>query len=423
MRLLILTFFAFAASQVSAFCGFYVARADGKLYNEASKVVYVRDGSTSVITMSSDYRGPAKDFAMIVPTPSVLRRNQVKTVKSKTIEHLDAYSAPRLVEYTEDDPCGPQILYEQVIVEEAAPSRKNAPARQRGPRALGVKIEAQYSVGIYDIAILSAKQSDGLGIYLRQEGYKLPDGAERVLAGYIKGGMKFFVARINLKRQAVAEATELEPLQISFKSKDFMLPLQLGKLNADKKQDVLVMTLTRQGRVEAANYANKRIPTNTDVPLFVEGMFGRFYKSMFTKAATRNTVMTEYAWDMAWCDPCAADPLSVAELKELGVGWLKRSDNAAQDVFVTRLHFQYDKGSFEKDLMMTVTKDRDNFQGRYVMNVPFDGKITCEAGVQYVRDTRKRMQREAKELRKITGWSRAAIDREIRKSVPAVFQY
>lgn len=34
-----------------AFCGFYVAKADGSLYNQSSKVVFVRDGRKSTITM------------------------------------------------------------------------------------------------------------------------------------------------------------------------------------------------------------------------------------------------------------------------------------------------------------------------------------------------------------------------------------
>jgi hypothetical protein len=28
-------------------------------------------------------------------------------------------------------------------------------------------------------------------------------------------------------------------------------------------------------------------------------------------------VFLEYAWDMNWCDPCAADPLSQDELRKL----------------------------------------------------------------------------------------------------------
>jgi len=418
MRLLLFILSTLAlTSTAHAFCGFYVARADGDLFNEASKVVFVRDGRKSVITMSSDYRGPAKDFAMIVPSPRVLQRNQIKTVKAETIAHLDAYTAPRLVEYHDFDPCAPVIMVEPVF--EAGNS---ASLRQRGPKALGVTVKAEYAVGVYDIAILAAKESDGLVTYLRQEGYQIPDGAELVLADYIADGMKFFVARVNLQRHNAAQSAELPPLQIAFRSPKFMLPLQLGKINADGEQQVLLMTLTRKGRVEAENYKNTRIPSNMAVPVFVEELFGQFYKRIFEIAAKPNTVVTEYAWDMAWCDPCAADPLSVKELKELGANWVRRGDNAGQDVFVTRLHFAYDKNGFQRDLLLKVTEDRENFQGRYVLQHPYGERLECPAK-DYIADTRKRLRDEAKLLRKLTGWSSNVIDHNIRQTVPAIYKY
>ncbi|MBU1287938.1 MAG: DUF2330 domain-containing protein, partial [Alphaproteobacteria bacterium] len=57
---------AFAAP-ASAFCGFYVAKADTDLFNDASKVVLARDGERTVITMASDFRGDVSEFAMVVP--------------------------------------------------------------------------------------------------------------------------------------------------------------------------------------------------------------------------------------------------------------------------------------------------------------------------------------------------------------------
>ncbi|MCG6901637.1 MAG: DUF2330 domain-containing protein [Rhodobacter sp.] len=401
----------------SAFCGLYVARADGELFNEASRVVFVRDGRRSVITMASDYRGPAAEFAMIVPSPKVLQRNQIRTVKAETVAHLDAYSAPRLVEYEDRDPCQPEILEEPFVVQ-AAPG----PVVRRGPRALGVTVEAEYAVGVYDIAILSARDSDGLVTYLRQEGYRIPRGAELVLADYIADGMKFFVARVNLKRHDRAAARELPPLQISFRSPKFMLPLQLGKINGDTEQQVLLLTLTRKGRVEAANYRNARIPSNIEIPVFVEDVFGQFYRRIFAGAARPDTVVTEYAWDMAWCDPCAADPLSSRELRDLGATWARGSNATVQDVFVTRMHFRYNKSQFQRDLLLRVTEDRSNFQGRYVLRHPYGQRLTCKA-TEYVNDTRRRLRAEGVALRKLTGWSQREIDKRIRQSVPALYRY
>jgi hypothetical protein len=110
--------------------------------------------------------------------------------------------------------------------------------------------------------------------------------------------MKFFVANVNLSRHVHEKARELEPLQIKFRLKDFMLPLSLGKLNADGPQDLIVMTLTRDGRVDLANHPLKRIPTDIDVPVFVKDVFPAFYRAMFAKIAGRNAAFLEYAWDM-----------------------------------------------------------------------------------------------------------------------------
>ena len=405
------------AAPAQAFCGFYVARADGELFNKASMVVYTRVNETSVITMSSDYRGDPAEFAMIVPTPKVLERSQVTTVPSATVAHLDRYTAPRLVEYFEEDPCAPVVLEEPVVAEayDGGPTRKE---RLDGARALGVKIEREFAVGSYDIQMLSARQSDGLAEFLRGEGYKLPDGAEAALQGYITMGMKFFVARVNLSRHAAGAVQELEPLQLTFRSKDFMLPIQLGKLNGDGPQDLIVLALTRKGRTVLTNYMTKDIPSDIEVPVFVGQVFPQFYRAMFDKAAGTDGAFLEYAWDMSWCDPCADDPLSHAEFRQLGVDWVRKSEAATPNVFVTRLHIRYSQSSFFEDLKFAVTDNRENFQGRYILNHPFEGEITCEAGQDYVAATRKRIRDEATALRQLTGWSAKTIASNIAKTVP-----
>ena len=88
----------------SAFCGFFVSGADTQLYNNASQVVLLRKGNHTVMTMSNNYKGPPEDFAMVVPVPVVLQKEQVKTLSPDVFKHIDELSAPRLVEYWEQDP-------------------------------------------------------------------------------------------------------------------------------------------------------------------------------------------------------------------------------------------------------------------------------------------------------------------------------
>jgi hypothetical protein len=287
-------------------------------------------------------------------------------------------------------------------------------ARARG---LGVTIEARYTVGEYDILILSAKESAGLETWLRDSGYRLPNGASAVLGSYLKQGMKFFVARVNLLEQARLGFTYLRPLQMAFESPKFMLPIRLGTLNADGQQELFVYALTRKGRVETTNYRTVRLPTGMDLPVYVKGEFPQFYRAMFAEQVKREAmraVFLEYAWDMSWCDPCAADPLSPEELRKLGVFWLpegaprgdrlRRQPGGPVDVFVTRLHVRYDAAHFPEDLVFQETADRSSFQGRYVLRHPWKGEAKCEAAEHYRRALRTRGEQEAGNLAALTGW-------------------
>ena len=415
----------FLHSDAQAFCGFYVAKADTKLFNKASQVVLVRDGDRTVITMSNDFQGNPTEFAMVIPVPTFIEREQIHVGDRAVIDHLDAYTSPRLVEYFDPDPCArPEMLYERDAWAATALKSMGNAAQSRA-RATGVTIEASYTVGEYDILILSAEQSDGLARWLRDSGYRLPDGAERILASYLKQGMHFFVAKVNLAEQSKLGFSYLRPLQVAYESSKFMLPIRLGTLNADGAQELFIYTLTRKGRVETTNYRTMKLPTGMDVPVFVKHEFGDFYKSLFDEQVRREsmrTVFTEYAWDMNWCDPCAADPLSQDELRSLGVFWTHDRDarrrgrggkSLARDVYVTRLHVRYDEVSFPADLVFQETSDRSNFQGRYVLRHPFDGPLSCSAGDDYRRQVRDRQDREAQTLASLTGWSLSEIRRKI----------
>src|SRR5246127_1996111 len=96
---------ALAAAQAQAFCGFYVGKADAKLFNEASQVIMARDGERTVISMRNDFQGELTDFALVVPVPAVLRKSQIHVGDPKIFERIDAYSAPRLAEYFDPNPC------------------------------------------------------------------------------------------------------------------------------------------------------------------------------------------------------------------------------------------------------------------------------------------------------------------------------
>ncbi len=404
-----------------SFCGFYVAKADTKIFNKASQVVLVRNDDKTVITMVNDFKGDPKEFAVVIPVPTLIEKGQIHIGDKKIIDHLDAYTSPRLVEYYDGSPCQLRALQERAFDRfSGAPASKSADMRAL---SLGVTVQAQYTVGEYDIVILSAKQGEGLETWLKENGYRLPKGASDVLSSYIKQKMHFFVAKVNLQEQLRLGYNYLRPIQVAYESPKFMLPIRLGTLNADGHQELFIYTLTRKGRVEPTNYRSVRLPTSMDLPIYVKSRFKDFYRDMFeqqVKKADMRAVFLEYAWDMNWCDPCAADPLSVEELRNLGVFWmddprpmpLRRPMppiGGARDVFVTRMHVRYDAQHFPEDLVLQETADRNNFQARYVLRHPWKGDRECPATEEYQREIARRQENEGRQLAELTGWNLADI--------------
>ena len=401
-----------ASVNAYSFCGFYVAKADATLFNNKSEIILVRDGTRTSITMSNDFKGDVRDFAMVVPVPVVLQEGDIKVVDRRIFETLDAYSSPRLVEYYDTNPC-----YQVVELEEdnwsAQVTSTDAGVRMKYDMVetkFNVTIEAEYTVGEYDIALLSAKESTGLKNYLIQEGYKIPATAESVLEPYIKSNMKFFVVKVNLDNQKNTGFDYLRPIQINFDHPKFMLPIRLGMANSSGEQDMIVYAFTKAGRVECTNYRTVKVPTDRNIPLYTKDIFGEFYKNLFTRAYSRegkNAVMLEYAWNVtpSWggmkCDPCVGNPPIYNDFAEAGVWWA--GWNSASPVFFTRLHVRYSNAKFPADLTFQITPNTENFQARYILTHPAGGPFDCDESQDYLESLRARRKVEVDELYALAG--------------------
>jgi hypothetical protein len=422
---------ALSLSPALSFCGFYVAQADSKLFNKSSKVVLAWDAGHASVTMASDYEGDPKEFALVVPVPTVVAKRDIRVVDSGLVDKLDAYSAPRLSEYFDEDPCAPPVYTAAGI-----PMPASAPMPSKAESTASVTVEARYEVGVYDILILSARDSNGLVAWLKENQYRIPGGAENVLGSYIRQGMHFFVAKVNLDRQKQSADKFLKPLQVSYDTRKFMLPIRLGTVNANGPQDLIVFVLSRKGRVETTNYQTSKMPSNVEVPLFAKNEFGDIYKATFeTNVANdgMSKVYMEYAWDMQGyspCDPCSAPVPTSADLFTLGARWqypqyAKASAEEmksvelpleATDAYLTRLHVRYDAQHFPEDLAFLETRDREPFQAIYKLRHPADHVGTCEQGRQYLSSLALRFATEARDLAKLTGWSEASIREKMEKT-------
>jgi len=261
-------------------------------------------------------------------------------------------------------------------------------------------VEAKFTVGEYQIVILSAKDSTGLDTWLRQEKYKIPDNAAPYLKPYVEAGSKFFVAKVDIEKvQKENGRVMLSPLRFHYDSNDFNLPIRLGLMNSAGTQDLIVHILAPNQRYEVANYDNVTIPTNLDVVEEARGRFGEFYAALFDKTIEKHpkAVVTEYSWASSSCDPCPTPALDPSEVTTLG-GDVIGSDDLYSMV-LTRLHARYSKEGLGQDLVFRAAapiwggrEERDgkgkleegaqpasynNFQARYAVRHPWTGKIYC----------------------------------------------
>ncbi|MCA9691546.1 MAG: DUF2330 domain-containing protein, partial [Myxococcales bacterium] len=323
-----------------------------------------------------------------------------------------------LVEYWEQDPCSGGYGYGERKYMVDGMTVMN-PAFGATAAELRVTVEAQFAVGEYEIVILSAEDSLGLDTWLRERGYNIPAGAAAALRPYIHKGMKFFVAKVDVKkvkRDAAGRVT-LSPLRFHYDSPTFSLPVRLGLLNSSGAQELIIHILSRAVRYQVANYKNVAAPTNVDVTDATRDDFARFYAALFDRVVREDpgAVVTEYAWDASTCDPCPVEPLDVGELATLGLDvlpsyrrWFARPHEASEaeavaaQLVLTRLHARYSAASLGEDLVFQaatpivggretfaddgVTIERgarpdpsgsNNFQTRFVIRHRWTGAITC----------------------------------------------
>jgi len=393
------------AGAAHAFCGFYVTGSDQKMFNEATQVVLVRDGTRTVLSMQNDYKGPLEDFAMVVPVPVVLHEEDVKTLPKQVFAHVESLGSPRLVEYWEQDPCPLPVESNGVGIGYGRGGGMMPHASMAAPamKKDSVKIEAQFDVAEYKILVLSATDSAGLETWLKDNHYKIPDGAEPLLRPYVEAGSKFFVAKVDPSKVQMEDGhAALSPLRFHYDSDDFSLPIRLGMANSAGKQDLIVNIISKTKRYEVANYKNVFIPTNFDVRPTVKDRFAEFYAALFDKTLEVNpgAVVTEYSWTASrgyHCDPCPGMDVTVPDMMSLGADVVGRE--LANNFVLTRLHARYGKRDMKDDLRFKEAKpvtggreqysksgieygatpsEKNFFQARYAVRHWWTGPIRCK---------------------------------------------
>ena len=223
------------------------------------------------------------------------------------------------------------------------------------------------------------KDSDGLETWLRRNNYKLPQGAGEVLRPYIRQQMKFFVAKVNLEEFNKTGSAFCDPCKLPIDRPSSCSRSASGMLNAQGDQDLVAYLLSPKGRSRSSQLPHRRSTQRPKIRNIIKKDFGKFYTSAFqtapTNRQTKKSAFMEYAWDVSNCDPCTTQPPTSEELKKAGVFWQAPEGREEYPTYITRLHIRYNRATFPEDLVFQETSNRENFQGRYVLNHPYRESI------------------------------------------------
>ncbi|MCP4809390.1 MAG: DUF2330 domain-containing protein [Proteobacteria bacterium] len=378
-----------AGPSAHAFCGSYVGTAGSDLYNEASEVVLVREGTTTTLSMANDFQGELEEFAMIVPVPVVLTEEDVRVLDPALFDRLDIYSGPRLVSYTCDELYPEPPEFERPESGFGCMSKDYELSAQADTGMMtvdaeetSVEVESQFIVGEYEVVVLSAEDSLDMLQWLSDEGYQVSPNQEELIQEYLDNGSFFFAARVFTDRMPAGQES-LSPIQFTYESEGFSLPIRLGTTNSTGSQDLVIYAITspEKGRLGISNYEEAELES---VCLYDESQFedfGEFYTGRFDLAVDNQPMwVAEYGWllqnNSNKCDPCPPeigdDPFPVSDAIALGWGDVDVADTGWRwgvtlpDFYFSRLHVRYTPEQATQDLALYESGINDNIQQRYV---------------------------------------------------------
>jgi hypothetical protein len=213
-------------------CFFWRLGAD--LREPEQLAVLHHDGETETLILRAKYEGEAYDFAWVVPVPSVPEVEAVQAAEpspgtpSSLFDELGRYTHAR---ESSRAAIGRQPLGEESEVTASA----------------GVDVVDRKRVGIFDMTVLRADDTEALAEWLDLRRFRLSEKRREVLRHYVRKDWYFVacrIARYDLTDQVESDMRSgtLQPIKLTFESESAVYPLRMSALNTGET-DVLIYVL------------------------------------------------------------------------------------------------------------------------------------------------------------------------------------
>ncbi len=316
------------AAPSDAFPGFLTSKTGAGIKVNSTQIVLMKKANATAVSLMSDYEGALEPFAMVLVVPADVSVEHVTTLKREYIDRVDAVSAPRFHEYWEQDPCDPGPVEQEwqrnmkADASSAFLGGGDMPqSTQKVAKELSLDVKAQQKEGEYTFTLLG--KDDSIEAWLKNKGYAVPPGAAQAVAPYLATGLRLLVAQVDTDRIELVggDRAQLSPIRFWTEQPYESVPERVGLLNSPGAQELLIYVLDPAQRYETKNYKNMFPPTNVGVDFAVKERIGEFYAALddIMLRKSPGSFFDEYAWPSDGCgQPCATEPLQIAELLSLG---------------------------------------------------------------------------------------------------------
>ena len=193
--------------------GMIIPRPNYKISETDQKAVIWHDGKTETLIVSITFKGDSSEFAWIIPVPA---KPDVEAGVDELFVSLDQLTRP-VYSKTEPLPFGSLGL-----------------GTKEAERTTVTVIETK-KVDIYDIAVLTAKDTSDLRKWLEDNGYTYPENREHLLKSYVNKDWYFVAAKVsteNLPLSYGLRTGHATPLKITFESEKIIYPLKISGMES-----------------------------------------------------------------------------------------------------------------------------------------------------------------------------------------------
>lgn len=194
-----------------------IALADGGIFPSPNKyitetdqkAVIIHENSIETMILSVNFKGDPEDFGWVIPVPS---KPEVDKSQDELFSALAEWTAPAIEK------------------KDAIPTW--GLGESKTTESLSVDIIETEKIDIYDITIITSKDSKDLAQWLSKNEYQIPKNASTIFEDYTKNNWYYICVKVDLSKLTSSKEGQLQsghatPLKIQFNSDQIIFPLKL----------------------------------------------------------------------------------------------------------------------------------------------------------------------------------------------------